>query len=90
MASQEKYLPYDHADYTDESIETFDENQSYMTGAVTAMLNYNNTRLVVACGTDIWVYYPELDQRGTDPQTGCYGTTGWKKVLHFEPGVVIV
>jgi hypothetical protein len=32
-----------------------------MQGYVTAILNYNNTRLVVACGQDIWVYYPELD-----------------------------
>lgn len=32
---------------------------------ISAILNYNNARLVVACGTDIWVYYPELD-RGPD------------------------
>jgi hypothetical protein len=34
-----------------------------MKGQITAILNYNNTRLVVASGQEIWVYYPELDDR---------------------------
>lgn len=85
---QENFIPYDHADYTDESIMTPDLAQQKMTGAITAILNYNNTRLVVACGQDIWVYYPELDWQQQDGSY--YGVTGWKKTLHFEPGTYIV
>jgi hypothetical protein len=61
------YVPYDHTDATDDSISNKDDlNWIFMWWAITAILNYNNTRLVVATsgGTSdcaIWVYYPELD-----------------------------
>jgi hypothetical protein len=32
-----------------------------MGAGITAILNYNNSRLVVAVGQDLWVYYPELE-----------------------------
>lgn len=91
-------IPYDHADYTDESIMTVDTNQPYMQWAISAILNYNNTRLVVAVwgGTQpasIWVYYPELErlynqQHPTQQETT--GKVGWKKVLEFEAWTTIV
>ena len=88
-SDQKIFLPYDHNDYTDESISDInDRDPNPMQWAITAILNYNNTRLVVACGTDIWVYYPELD---TWVQIdGREGWTWWKKTLHFEPGTTIV
>ena len=86
-SSQQNFIPYDHDDYTDESIMT-PSTTGGMTGEITAILNYNNTRLVVACAQDIWVYYPELDWGGQD--SGYYGTQWRKKTLHFEPGTVIV
>ena len=89
-ADQEhKYLPYDHNDYTDDSIEDKDDivlNWD-MKWRITAILNYNNTRLVVACGNEIWVYYPELD---TDRVWTIYWKTWWKKVLDYEAWVVVV
>lgn len=91
--TQIRIVPYDHADYTDESIMTVDLNQPYMQWAITAILNYNNTRLVVACWQDIWVYYPELErlynqQHPTEPQTT--GKVWWKRVLQFEAWTTIV
>lgn len=100
------YIPYDHNDYTDDSIQ--DPNldgdwktlNASMEWNITAMLNYNNTRLVVAAWSDIWVYYPELDggqqadlggyvpPQWTNPWF--YWVTWWKKVLHFEAWVTIV
>lgn len=87
-----QYVPLDHNDYTDESIE--DPNDaiqgSYPKWDITAILNYNNTRLVVAAWQDIWVYYPELDG-SRDPQSQEEpGTTWWKKVLNYEAWVTIV
>lgn len=32
-----------------------------MITGITAILNYNNSRLVVGVGQDLWVYYPELE-----------------------------
>jgi len=88
-SDQKIFLPYDHNDYTDESISDInDRDPNPMQWGITAILNYNNTRLVVACGTDIWVYYPELD---TWVQIDWReGWTWWKKTLHFEPGTTIV
>ena len=37
---------------------------SVMLTGITAILNYNNTRLVVGVGQELWVYYPELDITG--------------------------
>ena len=86
---QNIYLPYDHNDYTDESIETPTDQTLYMQWNITAILNYNNTRLVVAAWQDIWVYYPELDDWDKH-WTSFYWQTWWKKVLHYEPWVVVV
>ena len=88
--------PMDHNEATDESISDPTDTWIYMKWVVTAILNYNNTRLVVACGQDIWVYYPELDQNNpvTHPTTPWqledHGTTWWKKVLTYEAGITIV
>lgn len=83
------YKPCDHSDSTDEAISTEDQNPiRNFIWAITAMLNYNNTRLVVACGQDIRVYYPELDQWPS--QQGDYGRTGRKRVLSYEAWVYIV
>ena len=87
--------PYDHPESTDESIEDPTNKLLPMTWAVTAILNYNNTRLVVAAWQDIWVYYPELDQNSpvthwTNPWTAANWTSGWKKVLTYEAWVTIV
>lgn len=87
--SWKAYLPADHADSTDESISTEDPTPlRTFTWAVTAILNYNNTRLVVACWQDIWVYYPELDQWAN--WQGVYWWTWWKKTLSYEAWVYIV
>ena len=84
--SVESYIPYDHADSTDESIMDASDLWPNMTDAITAILNYNNTRLIVACWTQLWVYYPELDiSTWTDKWK-----TGWKKVLDYQAWVVIV
>lgn len=87
-------VPHDHMEATDESIETPAPTWDWMRSAVTAILNYNNTRLVVACGQDLWVYYPELDQtspysRYPSPQWNRWDTW-WKKVLTYEAWVTIV
>jgi hypothetical protein len=91
----DKYKPQDHSDYTDEAISTpTPQWQLYMSWNVSAILNYNNTRLVVACSawenqpTSIWVYYPELDTK--DTYYGVYWQTGWKKVLQYEAWVTVV
>lgn len=89
--------PYDHRESTDESIEDPTQlNGEMMWWAVTAILNYNNARLVVACGQELWVYYPELDAANpnihpwnTIPQEDRW-KTWWKKVLDYEPWVTIV
>lgn len=61
-----------------------------MRSPITAILNYNNTRLVVASGSELWVYYPELDL--SNPNNPNYDPNiplqnrkqGWKKVLDYE------
>lgn len=89
-----KCTPQDHNEATDEDISTPTTTGAYMSGNVTAILNYNNTRLVVACGSDIWVYYPELDQNNPithpTPWASANWTTWWKKVLTYEAWVTIV
>lgn len=88
--SEKLFRPCDHSDSTDESISTEDANPlETFIWSVTAILNYNNTRLVVACWQDIWVYYPELDGWQTFGGS-VYGKTGWKKVLSYEAWVTIV
>ena len=92
--------PYDHPDYTDEIIWDASTKTLPMGWAITAILNYNNTRLVVATGATatsnaaVWVYYPELD--ATNPRWINYNAqavaweTGWKKVLDYEAWVNIL
>lgn len=84
------YRPQDHTDSTDESIST-PTTWAFapLEWSISAILNYNNTRLVVACWTDIRVYYPELDQWPVTWETVC-GRTWWKKVLSYEAWVYIV
>ncbi len=88
-------LPYDHADATDESI-SWPDNWVYMWWNITAILNYNNTRLVVATSDPepaIWVYYPELDPERNwtlEPWHIVYWHYWWKKVLNYEAWVTIV
>lgn len=92
--------PYDHPDATDESISDASTKTINMGWAITAILNYNNTRLIVATAATstsnaaIWVYYPELD--ASNPRSPYYNSsavawqTGWKKTLDYEAWVVIV
>ena len=87
--------PRDHPESTDESIsDKKTANWQMIDWAVTAILNYNNSRLVVACWNEIWVYYPELDQ--TSPVSNPPGSltdawkTWWKKVLTYEAWTTIV
>ena len=90
-------VPYDHTDYTDESISDYTTATVPMKWAITAMLNYNNTRLVVACWTELRVYYPELDNYNPNTNPDWWSSvpllqrkTWWKKVLDYEAGVTIV
>lgn len=90
-------LPYDHAEATDESI-SWPDNWVYMWWNITAILNYNNTRLVVATSDAtsncaIWVYYPELDPERNwtlEPWHSVFGHYWWKKVLNYEAWVTVV
>ena len=88
--------PQDHTESTDESIEDPTDLLLPMKWAVTAILNYNNTRLVVAAWQDIWVYYPELDINSpvthpwTPGQLEDRWKTWWKKVLTYEDWITIV
>lgn len=95
--SAETVIPVDHPEATDESISTpvpADE-KILMQWPISAILNYNNTRLVVAVWagwsspTSIWVYYPELDQWLSEWESVLWWTW-WKKVLEYEAWVVIV
>jgi hypothetical protein len=92
--NQKAYIPYDHTDSTDDSISNKDDlSWIFMWWAITAILNYNNTRLVVATsgGSDncaIWVYYPELDTWYAE--SWIYGKTWWKRVLNYEAWVNVV
>jgi len=80
----ETFIPHDHTNTSDDAIaDEHDDNGGRMHWPITAILNYNNSRLVVADGQDIWVYYPELD-------TLRNGTQWRKKTLSFEAGVDIV
>ena len=79
--------PQDHPESTDESIEDPTTAWMNMSGYVTAVLNYNNSRLVVATSwteAAVWVYYPELDT------TNHSWATWWKKVWTYEAWVTIV
>ena len=86
--------PKDHPEATDESIITPLPTWFPMKPPITAMLNYNNTRLVVAAWQELWVYYPELDINNPDtwwtPAGQDNWQTWWKKVLDYENWITIV
>lgn len=90
--SEEIYRPQDHTDSTDASIkDKTTGNWQYLNWAITAILNYNNTRLVIACWQDIWVYYPELATDWAYPdQPNLKGAAWWKKVLSYQAWITIV
>lgn len=71
------YTPWDHNDITDEAIRQSSTTTTRMKWAIWAILNYNNTRLIVWAWQDVWVYYPELDKTND-------WETWWLKTLHFE------
>ena len=81
----ETVAPYDHTEATDESISDPSTRTEPMWNSITAVLNYNNTRLVVWAGQDLRVYYPELEK-----STAPLWQTWWKKVQHFENGCTII
>lgn len=81
----ETVAPYDHPEATDESISDPNTKTTPMTNSVTAVLNYNNTRLVVWAWQDLRVYYPELEDSWA---TLWY--TWWKKVQSFENWCTII
>ena len=71
------WIPRDHSDYTDESISNPSTITTQMGTWISAILNYNNTRLVVWVWQYLRVYYPELDTTND-------GRTWWKIVQSFE------
>ena len=85
----ETVAPHDHTEATDESISNPSDDAWWMQSFITAILNYNNTRLVVWVWQDLRVYYPELDQYGKQ-QWVTFGQTWLKKVQHFENWCTII
>ena len=81
------YIPYDHSDFTDESILT-PSSVNPMVNAITCILNFNNSRLIVASWNELRCYYPELD-RSNPANTSIYSAsvqpwqTWWKKVQTY-------
>lgn len=78
------FVPYDHLESTDDSIMDKETAINPMVDAITAIINYNNTRLVVAAWTWIRVYYPELDDWES------MWKTAWKKVMDYQAWVYVV
>lgn len=72
-------VPNDHKGWTDEDIST-PEDTMPMTNAVTCILNFNNSRLLVASWNELRCYYPELHTDNPWHQ----GETWWKKVQTFR------
>lgn len=92
--TQRIVAPQDHPTEADDDIMNPDTAWVAMISWVTAILNYNNSRLVVWVGQDLWVYYPELekeynDNRGSKPEQRT-GKVWWKKVQTFEDGSYII
>lgn len=86
-------VPRDHASESDDDIMDPDHLTGQMQAWITAILNYNNSRLVVAVGQDLRVYYPELEIEYNSQQWVTPETTGkvwWKKVMSFENGSTII
>lgn len=90
---QKIIAPQDHPTEADDDIMNPDTAWVAMLPGVTAILNYNNSRLVVACWQDLWVYYPELENEYNATHPDAKQTTGkvwWKKVQTFEDGSFII
>lgn len=83
-------VPHDHTEATDEAISNPSDDNGVMTNYITAVLNYNNTRLVVWVWQDLRVYYPELDMSLISGSTVQPWKTWWKKVQHFEDWCTII
>lgn len=94
VEANDLFAPVDHLTESDEDImdPTIANRGSIMPTGITAILNYNNSRLVVWVGQELWVYYPELDIAGTvvSWRTVKPGETGWKKVQSFENWSTII
>ena len=92
-SSKDLIAPQDHPTEADDDIMNPDTAGAAMLTWITAILNYNNSRLVVACGQDLWVYYPELEDEynATHPSAQQHtGKVWWKKVQTFENGSTII
>lgn len=92
-------VPYDHIEDDDKSISSITDSLNWpMQPWITAMLNFNNTRLVLWVGNELRVYYPELDKKWTSqpehkggtPREVRFWETGRKKVQEFENWSVII
>lgn len=83
-------VPHDHSEASDESIWDPTDDAGIMSNYVTAVLNYNNTRLVVWVWQDLRVYYPELDKSLIPWSTVSPWATGRKKVQSFENWCTII
>ena len=93
----DRLVVYDHPEDTDESIASaWTKDPSTFIQTVTAILNYNNTRLVVWDWQNLRVYYPELDMTGQHQTVNwqdhvvTFWETWWKRVQRFEDWCVIV
>lgn len=85
--------PYDHNDITDDAIKNPSTTNWEMRHSIWAILNYNNTRLVVGSWQDVWVYYPELDRADYTwwwTQDESWWKTWWLKTLPFENWSIII
>lgn len=94
VEANDLFAPVDHITESDEDImdPSVDRRGSIMPTWITAILNYNNSRLVVWVWQELWVYYPELDIAGTvvSGRTVKPGETWWKKVQSFENWSTII
>ena len=92
--TQRIIAPQDHPTEADDDIMNPDTAKDAMPSWVTAILNYNNSRLVVWVGQELWVYYPELEKEyNDDPEHTTKQYTGkvwWKRVQSFEDGSFII
>lgn len=94
VEANDLFAPVDHLTEADDDImdPTVANRGSIMPTWITAILNYNNSRLVVWVWQELRVYYPELDMAGKviSGRTVRPGETWWKKVQSFENGSTII
>lgn len=91
--TQQIIAPQDHPTEADDDIMNPDSAWIAMKSWVTAILNYNNSRLVVACGEELRVYYPELENEYNRLHPTAQQKTGkvwWKRVQTYEEGSFII